>query len=163
MTKGQLRYYFEKSGFCKGALKAVCSNLGAISHRMTLDKSLTAILSRTTRTVSLSIRYDIHRSLWLLCGWLVGVYGELKQLSGRTLRQASLLSRAAARNSWKKYRAIETVLRQPPTLQGSRKTRGFFFFFQSILTVSWESKVISLKWVFKEEASHVKVFQKLTI
>jgi hypothetical protein len=52
--------------------KALCLNLGATRHRMTLDKSLTAIcLGLPGRCILITC--DILRLLWL-----VSVYGELK-------------------------------------------------------------------------------------
>ena len=50
-------------------------------------------------------------------------------MSGRTLSQTSLLSRATARNSCReKYRANENVLGHHPILKGSRKA-GYSSFF----------------------------------
>ncbi len=73
-----------------------CLNLGAIRQRMTLNKSLTAVCLESPGRCKL-IMCDIHRPLWL-----VSVYVEIRSLSGGTLRQVGFLSRAAARNTFRK-------------------------------------------------------------
>jgi hypothetical protein len=76
--------------------KVLCSNFDTARHRMTLDKSLTAVcLGSAGRCILITC--DIHRALWL-----VSVYGDLTWLSGGTLRQASLLFRATDRDSCRK-------------------------------------------------------------
>jgi hypothetical protein len=77
-------------------IKVPCSNFGATRHRMTLDKSLTAVFLGSPGRCIL-IMCDIHRPLWL-----VSVHGECKWLSGETLRPADLLSRATAGNRCRK-------------------------------------------------------------
>jgi hypothetical protein len=67
--------------------KVLCLNIGATRHRMTLEKSLTAVCLKLPGRCIL-ITCDVHRSL---C-----VYGEL---SGGTVCQAGLLSKATASNS----------------------------------------------------------------
>jgi hypothetical protein len=84
--------------FCylASTIKVLCWNLGATRHRMTLDKSLTALYLGPSGQCIL-ITCDIRRPLWL-----VSVYGELERLNDGTLRQAGLLSRARASNSCRK-------------------------------------------------------------
>ncbi len=76
--------------------KALCSNFGATRHGMIWYKSLRAVCLGSPRRCIL-ITCDIHRPLSL-----VSMYGELKWLSGGTLFQACLLSRATASNSCRK-------------------------------------------------------------
>ncbi len=77
-------------------IKVLCANFGATRHRMNLDKSLVAVcLGSPGRCILITC--DMHRPLRL-----VSVYGEVKRLSGKTLHQVGLLSRATARNSCRK-------------------------------------------------------------
>ncbi len=95
--------------------KVLCSNLGAPRHRMTLDKSVTAVcLGLPGRCILITC--DIHRT-----------YGELKRLSGGTLRQVGRLSRATARNSCRKNIALS---KQSPESTLYRKA-GYSFLFLS--------------------------------
>jgi hypothetical protein len=74
----------------------LCCLVRTTRHRMTLDKSLTAVcLGPPGRCILITC--GIYRPLWL-----VSVYGELKWLSGGTLRQAGLLPRATANNNYRK-------------------------------------------------------------
>ncbi len=76
--------------------KLLCWNLGTTRHRMTLDQSRTAVcLGSPGRCILITC--DIH---WPL--WLVSAYGEIKWLSGGTLHQAGLVSKATASNSCRK-------------------------------------------------------------
>ncbi len=75
--------------------------------------------------------------------WSVSVYWKLKELSGGTLRQAGLLSRATAGNSCrKKYLAFKTVFGQHPIPQGSRETGYSFFFFLYVCRCSMDRKIL---------------------
>jgi hypothetical protein len=65
-------------------------------RRQQTDKSLAAVcLGSPGRCIM--VMCDIHQLLWL-----VGVYAELKWLSGRTPRRVDLLSRATAINNFRK-------------------------------------------------------------
>jgi hypothetical protein len=66
--------------------KVLCSNLDATQTYNNLEQVTNGCLSRINRTM----HTDIHWSLWV-----ISVYGELKWLSGWTLRQAGLLSRVS--------------------------------------------------------------------
>jgi hypothetical protein len=70
------------------------------------------------------IMCDIHRPLWL-----VSVHGELKWLSGGTLLQAGLLSRATASNSCRKNIGLSKLSPDSTLHRKVAKRRGILSFF----------------------------------
>jgi hypothetical protein len=58
--------------------KVLCSNLGTTSHRMTLDKSLTAICLGSPVRQHTDCVVDIHQKALVASMWLVSVHEELK-------------------------------------------------------------------------------------
>jgi hypothetical protein len=79
-----------------GTAKVLCSNFDATRHGMALDKSLTTVCLGSPGRCML-ITCNIRRPLRL-----VSVYEALKWLSGGTLFQVCLLSRATASNRCRK-------------------------------------------------------------
>jgi hypothetical protein len=100
------------------AHNALSSNLGTTRHRIIFNKSLTAVCLGSSGQCIL-VTCDIHRPLWL-----VSAYGELKWLSGGTLRQGDLLSRATASIGCRKNIGLSKLC---PDSTLYRKAVYFFF------------------------------------
>ncbi len=107
--------------------KVLCSNLRGTRHRMTLDKSLTAVcLGSSGRCILITC--DIH---WLL--WLVGVYEKVKRLNRGILRQAGFLSRATTSNSCRKNIRLTKLSSDRTVYRKVAERRGILSFLLSLL------------------------------
>jgi hypothetical protein len=105
--------------------------------RLNLGKSLIAVsLGSPGRCIL--IMCDIH---WPL--WLVSLYGELKWLSGRNLRQAGLLSRAPASNSCRENIRLSKLSPDSTLYRKVAERRGF-------LLLMWTSL-----WCFFPLETHI--------
>ncbi len=135
------------SGCLARTAKVLCSNFGATRHGMTLEKSLTAVcLGSPGRCILITcnIRWPLR---------LVSVYEDPKWLSGGTLFQVCLLSRATTSNSCRKNIGLSKLFPASTLYRKVAEKRGILSFFSPTISTHslflFSIRISNLKRYFK--------------